>query len=73
MLTAYKNLPVIYFISYVFIWTVYYFLISLKTFRIFDWVKGVKLGIHKSEKSSRKPISKLGIKYLKNNYGRILF
>ena len=73
ILTAYKNLPVKYSISYIFVWTVYYFLVSLKTFRIFDWVKGIKLGISKLEKSSRKPIGKLGIKYLKNNYGRILF
>ena len=73
ILTAYKNLPGIYFISYVFIWTVYYLLISLKTFRMLDWVKGINLGIAKTKKSSRKPLSKIGIEYLKNNYGRILF
>jgi len=73
ILTAYKNLPGIYFISYVFIWTVYYFLISLKTFRILDWIKGINLGISKIKKSSRNPLGKIGIEYLKNNYGRILF
>ena len=73
ILTAYKNLPGIYFISYVFIWTLYYFFLSIKTFRMFDWLKGVNLGINKTKKSSRKPLSKIGIEYLKNNYGRILF
>ncbi len=73
ILTAYKNLPGVYFFSYIFIWTAYYFLISLKTFRMLDWLKGINLGISKSGKSCRKPLSKLGIKYLKNNYGRILF
>ena len=63
----------IYFISYVFIWTLYYFFLSIKTFRMFDWLKGVNLGINKTKKSSRKPLSKIGIEYLKNNYGRILF
>ena len=73
ILTAYKNLPGVFFLSYIFIWTTYYFLISLKTFRMLDWLKGINLGISKSGKSCRKPLSKLGIKYLKNNYGRILF
>ena len=40
---------------------------------MFDWLKGVNLGINKTKKSSRKPLSKIGIEYLKNNYGRILF
>ena len=73
ILTAYKSLPGVYFFSYIFIWTAYYFLISLKTFRMLDWLKGINLGISKSKKSSRRPLGKLGIEYLKNNYGRILF
>ena len=73
ILTAYKNLPGVYFFSYIFIWTAYYFLISLKTFRMLDWLKGINLGISKSKKSYRRPLGKLGIEYLKNNYGRILF
>ena len=50
-----------------------FFLISLKTFRMLDWLKGINLGISKSKKSSRMPLGKFGIEYLKNNYGRILF
>ena len=50
-----------------------HFFLSIKTFRMFDWLKGVNLGINKTKKSSRKPLSKIGIEYLKNNYGRILF
>ena len=73
ILTAYKNLSLIYAISYVFIWTMYYLLLSIIKLRFKDWIVGIKLGIRKSIQSKRSPLSKKHMLYLKNNFGRIFY
>ena len=73
ILTAYKNLPLLYSVSYIFIWTCYYFILSVLKFRFKDWIYGIKLGIQKSKKSKRSPLTKSQIYYLKNNYGRTYY
>ena len=73
ILTAYKNLSLIYAISYIFIWTMYYLLLSIIKFRFKDWIVGIKLGIRKSMQSKRSPLSKKHVLYLKNNFGRIFY
>jgi GT2 family glycosyltransferase len=73
ILTAYKNLSLAYAISYIFIWTTYYLLLSIIKFRLRDWFIGIKLGIRKSKQSIRNPLSKEQMLYLKNNFGRIFY
>tara|TARA_B100001029_G_C14989055_1_gene410863 strand:+ start:115 stop:1068 length:954 start_codon:yes stop_codon:yes gene_type:complete len=73
ILTAYKNLSLVYAISYIFIWTTYYLLISIIKFRLKDWFIGIKLGIRKTMQSNRNPLSKKHMLYLKNNFGRIFY
>ncbi len=73
ILTAYKNLSLLYAISYIFIWTTYYLFVSIIKFRLKDWFVGIKLGIRKSIESKRSPLSKKHMLYLKNNFGRIFY
>ena len=73
ILTAYKNLSFTYALSYIFIWSTYYLLLSIIKFRLRDWFIGIKLGIRKSKQSERNPLSKEQMLYLKNNFGRIFY
>ena len=73
ILTAYKNLSFTYALSYIFIWSTHYLLLSIIKFRLRDWFIGIKLGIRKSKQSERNPLSKEQMLYLKNNFGRIFY
>lgn len=68
---AYRNLPIIYALVYVTVWSGYYLVVALKIRKPLTWFAALLAGFRGLSQQPRKPVGKKAVQYLKRNYGRL--